>query len=353
VDILAGDLPLGEFHRGFDHREGKRLHAVAEMLHVTHLGLEQTLLQKQILALPQLGLRFSGFLDDDSTKQTSEINMLGSLTDVTRVVTEKNIDDVVIALPQHAYTQLDRLVGELHRLPVKVWVIPDYFRLALHKASIVEFAGIPMLDLRAPALSDNQRLVKRAFDLLVTLLSLPLALPIMAVTALLVRTEIRQGILLHQSRAGENGRIFKMYKFRTMYPGSENKTDFESENEPLASWVHKSVDDPRVTRIGRILRRASLDELPQLFNVLRGEMSLVGPRPELPWLVDHYETWQRQRFAVPQGITGWWQIHGRSDKPMHINTEDDLYYVQNYSLFLDLYILVKTIAVVIQGKGAF
>jgi lipopolysaccharide/colanic/teichoic acid biosynthesis glycosyltransferase len=96
-----------------------------------------------------------------------------------------------------------------------------------------------------------------------------------------------------------------------------------------------------------------LDELPQLFNVLKGEMSLVGPRPEIPHLVAEYELWQRRRFAVPQGITGWWQIHGRSDKPMHLNTEDDLYYVQNYSLLLDLYILFKTVPVVIRGRGAF
>ena len=236
---------------------------------------------------------------------------------------------------------------------MKVWVIPDYFRLALHKATIDEFAGIPMLDLRAPAISDNQRLAKRAFDLLVTLILFPLALPIMAFTALLVSTEGRQGILLYQPRAGENGRIFKMLKFRTMINGTEESPGYETENEQQELREHKTINDPRVTRIGRILRRTSLDELPQLFNVLWGQMSLVGPRPELPWLVDRYEPWQRQRFAVPQGITGWWQIHGRSDRPMHLYTEDDLYYVQNYSLLLDIIILIRTIGVVIQGKGAF
>ncbi len=310
-------------------------------------------LQQQIQAIPQLGLRFSGFLDDDFWKQSNNSNILGSLSNVVEVVSNQQIDDVVIALPQHAYTQLDRLIGELHCLPVKVWVIPDYFRLALHKATIDEFAGIPMLDLRAPAISDNQRLAKRAFDLLVTLILFPLALPIMAFTALLVSTEGRQGILLYQPRAGENGRIFKMLKFRTMINGTEEKPDYETENEQQEWREHKTINDPRVTRIGRILRRTSLDELPQLFNVLWGQMSLVGPRPELPWLVERYEPWQRQRFAVPQGITGWWQIHGRSDRPMHLYTEDDLYYVQNYSLLLDIIILIRTIGVVIQGKGAF
>jgi lipopolysaccharide/colanic/teichoic acid biosynthesis glycosyltransferase len=117
--------------------------------------------------------------------------------------------------------------------------------------------------------------------------------------------------------------------------------------------MHKRPDDPRVTRVGRFLRRASLDELPQLINVLKGEMSLVGPRPELPELVARYEDWQRKRFAVPQGMTGWWQVNGRSDKPMHMNTEFDLFYIQNYSILLDVQILVKTLWVVLSGKGAF
>ena len=117
--------------------------------------------------------------------------------------------------------------------------------------------------------------------------------------------------------------------------------------------VHKAPGDPRITRVGRFIRRMSVDELPQLFNVLRGEMSLVGPRPELPRLVERYETWQRRRFAVPPGMTGWWQVNGRSDRLMHLHTEDDLYYIQNYSPLLDLQILWRTVGVVLRGRGAF
>jgi lipopolysaccharide/colanic/teichoic acid biosynthesis glycosyltransferase len=115
----------------------------------------------------------------------------------------------------------------------------------------------------------------------------------------------------------------------------------------------KRPDDPRITRVGRFIRRTSLDELPQLFNVLKGDMSLVGPRPELPWLVELYEPWQRKRFAVPQGMTGWWQVNGRSDKEMHRHTDEDLYYVQHYSLWLDLMILARTVFVVLRGRGAY
>jgi lipopolysaccharide/colanic/teichoic acid biosynthesis glycosyltransferase len=126
----------------------------------------------------------------------------------------------------------------------------------------------------------------------------------------------------------------------------------ESVNE-LGQKIYKSPNDPRITKLGRILRQTSLDELPQYFNIMKGEMSFVGPRPEMPNLVKNYATWQRIRFTVPQGLTGWWQINGRSDKPMHLHTEDDLYYVQHYSIWLDLQILVKTLFVVLKRKGAY
>jgi len=306
----------------------------------------------QIEAKPQLDLRVIGFLDNQNENTSSKISLLGTLNDLKGIVANNQPDDVVIALPQSLYVQINQVIVELHQYPVNVWLIPDYFRLALHKAAVEEFAGIPMLDLRAPALSDAQRLIKRAFDLTISILTLPFALPVMGVIALAIRLERPGEIILKQERMGENGKIFKMLKFRTMVPGVDNLVQI-NEKDDAGFFVHKSANDPRITKVGKFLRRMSLDELPQLFNVLKGQMSLVGPRPELPLLVSHYETWQRQRFAVPQGMTGWWQINGRSDRPMHLHTEDDLYYIQHYSLLLDIYILIKTFAVVIQGKGAF
>jgi lipopolysaccharide/colanic/teichoic acid biosynthesis glycosyltransferase len=175
----------------------------------------------------------------------------------------------------------------------------------------------------------------------------------MGVLALMIRLEGAGPILFGQQRVGENGRLFRMYKFRTMVPNAEQTRHMVERVDENGNLIHKSINDPRVTRVGRILRRTSLDELPQLFNVISGDMSLIGPRPELPYLVEKYEPWQRTRFAVPQGITGWWQVNGRSDKPMHLHTEEDLYYVRNYSLILDIRILLKTIATVFRGKGAY
>lgn len=300
-----------------------------------------------------LGMHIVGFLDDDLGKRASEIDILGNIKDVRKVILLSEVNDVVITLPQRAYEKVNWLVSTLHDLPVKVWVIPDYFHLALHKAIFEEFAGLPMLDLRAPALTDYQRLVKRGFDIVLTIFLLPLSLVIMLLIGIAILLERSGPVFFIQKRVGENGRLFNIYKFRTMVPGAEKMRHMvESVNEE-GVLIHKSGQDPRVTRLGRFLRKTSLDELPQLFNILKGDMSLVGPRPEMPYLVELYEPWQRKRFAVPQGITGWWQVNGRSDRPMHLNTEDDLYYVQNYSLLLDLRILLKTVLVVLRGRGAF
>jgi exopolysaccharide biosynthesis polyprenyl glycosylphosphotransferase len=258
-----------------------------------------------------------------------------------------------LALPLRAHERANRIVADLHDLPVRVYVVPDYFAFTLHHAGIDELAGIPMLDLRAPALSDYQRLIKRAFDILVTLLLMPIVLPVMGLVALAIRLDSPGPILFHQDRIGENGQALKMHKFRTMVNNAEELRHLVAGKDENGQPIHKAADDPRVTRLGHWLRQLSLDELPQFFNILKGEMSLVGPRPEMPYMVEKYAPWQRKRFAVPPGLTGWWQVHGRSDKPMHLHTEEDLYYIQNYSPWLDILIMVKTIGAVITRRGAY
>ena len=308
------------------------------------VGLET---EKRLREWQEDGLKFVGFLDDDPRKQSASGNVLGPLDAVRLVIKEKNVNNVIIALPLRAHNQANDLVESLQDLPVRIWIVPDYFQWTLHQARIADFAGIPMLDLRAPALDEYQRLIKRLFDVVVTTLLLIPTLPLMGIISLVIAIFSGRPILFKQQRVGENGRLFTVYKFRTMILNQVAQTDAQG------NIIPKQRDDPRITPIGRFLRRLSLDELPQFFNILGGSMSLVGPRPELPELVERYQPWQRRRFAIPQGLTGWWQIHGRSDKPMYLHTEDDLYYVQNYSFWLDVQILIKTFWIVLRGKGAY
>lgn len=297
-------------------------------------------------------LALIGFVDDGYPNDT-ETASLGNLQNLKALIERHQITDIVIALPYSVYHKMAEIVTCLDDLSVGVWIALGFFDLALYRTDIEDFAGIPMLDLRASAIDDYQRLIKRAFDIFFGLVALIPALPLMALSALLVFLEDGTPILLRQKRVGENGRLFEMLKFRTMVKNAEQLQSQVEKRDANGNLIHKSKDDPRITRAGRLLRRLSLDELPQLFNILAGTMSLVGPRPEMPYLVEKYQPWQRKRFAIPPGLTGWWQVNGRSDKPMHLHTEDDLYYIQNYSIWLDLQIIVRTIWVVLIGKGSY
>ena len=211
-----------------------------------------------------------------------------------------------------------------------------------------------MIQEQKTALSPTQQLVKRSLDVVMSAVALIVFAPIIGLVALAIKLDSKGDMLFKQDRIGEGGRIFKIYKFRSMVVGAPKVQPSVNAYDEDGNLIHKQKSDPRVTRVGRIIRKTSLDELPQLFNILKGDMSLVGPRPEMPWMVEeHYQEWQHARFSVPQGLTGWWQINGRSDKPMHLYTHEDLEYIRNYSIWFDLYIIMKTPWVVIRGKGAY
>lgn len=309
----------------------------------------------RLLELAWTGLEVVGCLAEDPSRSSvpSRIPVVGAYDRARQVIEAQGVDEVIIALPAESYARLEALVGQLIELPCNVWIAPDYFSLLLYGSQVENLGGVPMISLKVPTLTGYQRLLKRASDLVLAAVLTAVGLPLIALIALAIKLDSPGPVLFSQHRVGENGRLFWMLKFRTMYQNAEQRLAEVLQWDEHGHLIHKSPDDPRVTRVGRFLRRTSLDELPQLFNVLKGEMSLVGPRPELPWLVERYEPWQRKRFAVPQGITGWWQVNGRSDKPMHLHTEEDLLYVSNYSLLLDLKILLKTVFVVLRGRGAY
>jgi exopolysaccharide biosynthesis polyprenyl glycosylphosphotransferase len=311
---------------------------------------------------PLAGVQIVGFLADDGLNEPDidGLPVIGTLDRVVEIIQQKQISEVILALPHEDYERMLATIMALEKLPVQVSLVPDVLDLAWFVTRVDELNGVPLLRLRESPLNGPARAVKRLMDIVLSSILIILSTPLMLIVALAVRLDSPGPVLIRQKRIGENGEPFYMLKFRTMFAGAETAIPKEGEVEQArketqngGAIVHKRPNDSRVTRVGRVLRHYSIDEFPQFVNVLRGEMSLVGPRPELPWLVDCYEPWQRHRFAVPPGMTGWWQIHGRSDRPMHLNVEDDLYYIRNYSLWMDIQILLRTIPAVLSGRGAY
>jgi exopolysaccharide biosynthesis polyprenyl glycosylphosphotransferase len=298
------------------------------------------------------GMRIVGIVANHE-QHVAGIPWLGDLTDTMRIVRDWRIDEVIFTLPPQQQDQIVQVSLELQQQPVMLHMVPGVLDLAFARTPVDSVGGIPLISLRESALTGSQRVFKRIFDICASLVLLLVLSPLMLVIALLIHTSSSGPIFFQQERIGEGGRRFKMVKFRTMYQDAEKRWQEIARRDMGGNLLHKFDQDPRITPIGRKLRRTSLDELPQLFNVLRGEMSLVGPRPEMPYIAAEYQPWQWQRFRVPPGITGWWQVNGRSEKPMHLHTEDDLYYIQNYSFWLDLQILLRTVRVVFNGRGAY
>lgn len=272
---------------------------------------------------------------------------------IADTVRQLRIDEVVFTPPLPPKEVLRHYVSVLREEPVDVRIVPEFLDLARYQAEVRDFYGVTAISLRSSAIRGSKLVVKRIFDLLISIPLLVLSIPVMLLIALAVRVDSPGPAIFRQERVGENGQVFCMFKFRSMVAGAEERLADILTTNTEGELVHKTPNDPRVTQVGRFLRRWSLDELPQLWNVVTGEMSLVGPRPELPFLVEQYEDWQFRRLAVPPGMTGWWQIRRRSEAPMHLAIEEDLFYIEHYSIWLDLRILVETIWAVLSGRGAY
>ncbi len=281
------------------------------------------------------------------------VPLIGKIEDLPRLIGENNVELVLIALHGWKYKEVGKLIQELYPLPVRIYLIPDVLELTLRHSEVENFAGVTVIGIREPVIQGFQRVVKRAFDLVAASVAILFGWPVGLIISLAIKLDSQGPALFKTERTGENGRIFTMLKFRTMTVGADKLQEQVTRLDDKGRPVYKIIDDPRITRVGRWLRRWSLDELPQLINVFKGEMSLVGPRPEQVFITEDYATSQWPRLSVPPGLTGWWQVSGRSALPMHLNTEYDLYYVRNYSFLLDLKIIVKTIGAVVWGRGAY
>ncbi|MDZ4767541.1 MAG: sugar transferase [Chloroflexota bacterium] len=292
------------------------------------------------------GLHLVGFVPHkDEAVAPDAAQVLGAFESLPDLVREYAIDEVIVCDESHSRRYLHDITDMLLPLPMNVRLAPDYSELAYFHVSVEDFGGIPMISLRYDLLTSGQRFTKRVFDIIGATVLLTLALPLLIVLAIAIRLDTPGPVFFRQLRVGERGKLFTMYKLRTMVWDAESKITYTKH--------YKQADDPRVTRTGRVMRRASLDEIPQFFNVLIGDMTLVGPRPELPQVVQLYSPWQRKRFEVPQGVTGWWQINGRADLPMYEHVEYDVFYIRNYSIWLDLQILARTPLALLRGRGAY
>jgi len=269
-----------------------------------------------------------------------------------RVINE-NISDLII-ISDTMDTGLVNLIQKLHNQSADIHMMPNIRELIFINAETTSLNDLPLITIKRPSLDPFQRLVKRMFDLAVGSLLLVITLPVMAVIALLIWLDNPGSpVFFLQDRVGEKRQTFKMLKFRTMEHHAQNRHASAIQSRVLEEINHKMVALRDVSRMGMILRRFALDELPQLINVIRGDMSLVGPRPEMPTIVEKYQSWQMKRFEVPQGMTGWWQVTRTHDSLMHLSTDADLYYIRNYSLWLDIRILFMTIPALLRGRGAY
>lgn len=319
-------------------------------------GEVSRMIMRVLLAKPDLGFDVVGFLDDNPEKGKKNLGPFsarGSIDNLVQVIEQYGVEEVIITLPWQYHRRIMSVLNQCTRLGVRARVVPDVLQLSLDRVDVEVLDGIPLLGVKPISISGSRLAIKRTLDLLITLVGMIVILPVMALVALAIKLDTPGPVLFVQKRIGKNGQTFNAFKFRSMVVDAEDLrddlTDFNEADGPL----FKMKDDPRLTRTGRWIRRFSLDELPQVFNVLRGEMSLVGPRPALPDEVDAYESWHRKRLEVTPGLTGMWQVSGRSNLSFDEMVMLDIYYVENWSPFLDLSIMLRTIPKVLSGEGAY
>lgn len=299
-----------------------------------------------------------GYLDEDPLLASTDLGRvrgLGGLGNLEAVVEEHHVNFVVIALPWRDHDRILEMIERCQSLAVDVSVVPDVFQLNLRQLQIESLDGVPLLRVNGAhqPITRADRLLKRALDLGILLAAAPAILIIGGLVALAIRLEGGGSIFYAQERVGENGRCFKMFKFRSMIPQADQMREELIKAHGVDPRHPKIKDDPRMTRVGRLIRRTSLDELPNAINVLLGQMSLIGPRPPTPDEVLLYDDWHRQRLSVKPGITGLWQVSGRSEVPFDEMCLLDIYYIENWSLRLDLQILIMTIPRVLLRRGAY
>lgn len=312
---------------------------------------------RTFLARPDLGFKPIGYLDDGSNENNiglGRIPHLGTYHHLGNVLEDNpDLHSVFIALPGEMHGQILRLVRLCQQHNVRSQVVPDLFQMSLHHIDFNNMAGIPTFSVRDVGMSRADRALKRALDVGLVMVAAVPSLVLAIIIAVAIRLESHGPIFYAAERVGKGGRRFKMIKFRSMVVNADDQKNALQRMNEAHGPIFKIRNDPRLTGIGRVIRRLSLDELPQLWNVLNGDMSLVGPRPPLPEEVASYQGWHRRRLEVKGGLTGLWQISGRSDLTFDEQCLLDIYYIENWSLTMDIRLILQTIPHLLYGRGAY
>lgn len=333
-------------------------------------GPEAALCIQEMRARPELGYRViglveNGHVDPSSPASFEGVPIIGDISSLPEAIRASAANEVIISDPNVPGEALfDVMIQTGRRRGVEFRIAPTLLNCLPSKTEIDQVGSLPMVTLFRSPLSGVARIVKRGSDLTIALMALTILSPLWLLIALLIKLDSSGPIFYKQERVGMDGRIFLFFKFRTMRSGSDDaehrefqrkyiKGQPDSNQGDAARPAYKLRSDERVTRLGRILRKASLDELPQLFNVLRGDMSVVGPRPPIPYEVEAYELWHRKRLDMKPGITGLWQVSGRNRLPFDEMVRMDLYYIENWSLLLDIKIILQTLPVMLRGDDAY
>lgn len=299
-----------------------------------------------------LGLEIVGFLDDHKEGLVGGYPVLGKCDDFEKVVRQKFVDEALVTIPSMREL-VSRLILSARELVISVKVVPDLLSLGMEGIKAGYLGVVPLLEYYSKGLHGADLLLKRSFDILISGLALVVFSPLMTVLGLIIKLDTPGRVFYVSKRSGRKGKLFKFYKFRTMVAGADKMLESLRHLNETDGPVFKIRKDPRVTAAGRFLRRYSLDELPQFWNVLRGDMSLVGPRPPTPEEVGKYADWQLKRLEIRPGITCLWQVRGRSNLSFREWMKLDLFYIENWSFWLDIKILLLTLRAVLKRQGAY
>jgi len=301
------------------------------------------------------GYQLVGFLGEyaDVPRRFGRFLCLGSIGDIDDILTGHEVDEVIVALPAASHDRMAEIFTHCQRHAVAVKLVPDLFDLRLSRVHMDGIAGIPVIDVRSDTPDALGAILKRILDVAVAGAALVAAAPLLLLTMGAIRLDSDGPMLFRQERLGKDGKPFTILKFRSMHVDAERQLALLREQNEASGPIFKMRDDPRVTRVGRVIRKLSIDELPQLWNVVRGDMSLVGPRPPLAREVALYEDWHRRRLETTPGITCLWGVSGRSKLDFDEMVMLDLYYIDNWSIGLDLRILARTALMLLRPSGAY